>query len=165
MLQTRNGKRTGPAALMVRPSTPASCTPHCPCCFAPAAFVRLIVSCSACFRGLPIQPFTHPAARHPARHLCLQVAVAMAREGLVSPAESVLMVEPRHLDQLLHPMFEGVGLPAYTQAVLGKGLPASPGAAVGRIVFTAEEAEKWEKAGEKVGGLGGCGWSVQQLGW
>ena len=86
----------------------------------------------------------------------------MAREGLVSPAESVLMVEPRHLDQLLHPMFEGVGLPAYTQAVLGKGLPASPGAAVGRIVFTAEEAEKWEKAGEKVGGLGGLGgWDDQ----
>ncbi|PSC73116.1 pyruvate phosphate dikinase [Micractinium conductrix] len=94
MLQTRNGKRTGPAAL--------------------------------------------------------QVAVAMEREGMVARDEAVLMVEPRHLDQLLHPMFEGTNKPEYKKAFLGKGLPASPGAAVGKVVFTADEAEKWHKEGEKV---------------
>jgi pyruvate,orthophosphate dikinase len=94
MLQTRNGKRTGPAAL--------------------------------------------------------QVAVDMEGEGMVSKSEAVLMVEPRHLDQLLHPMFEGTGKSEYKTSVLGKGLPASPGAAVGRIVFTADEAEKWHAEGEKV---------------
>jgi len=94
MLQTRNGKRTGPAAL--------------------------------------------------------QVAVDMENEGMVSRQEAVLMVEPRHLDQLLHPMFEGVAKPEYKNSVLGKGLPASPGAAVGKIVFTADDAEKWHKEGEPV---------------
>lgn len=81
----------------------------------------------------------------------------MEKEGLVSRDEAVLMVEPRHLDQLLHPMFEGVAKPEYKKAVLGKGLPASPGAAVGKVVFTADDAEKWEQQGEKVGSRGGTG--------
>lgn len=50
----------------------------------------------------------------------------------------------------------GTGKAEYKSAVLGKGLPASPGAAVGRIVFTADEAEKWHAEGEKVGGMEGC---------
>lgn len=60
------------------------------------------------------------------------------------------MVEPRHLDQLLHPMFEEPDGAQYKKSLLGKGLPASPGAAMGRIVFTAEDAEKWKNEGEKV---------------
>ena len=94
MLQTRNGKRTGPAAL--------------------------------------------------------QIAVDLEKEGLVTKEEAVLMVEPRHLDQLLHPMFANVTAAEYKNAVLGKGLPASPGAGCGRVVFTADDAEEWEKRGEAV---------------
>ena len=59
-----------------------------------------------------------------------------------------MMVEPRHLDQLLHPQFENVK--AYKASVVGTGMPASPGAAVGRVVFTAEDAEEWKARGEKV---------------
>jgi pyruvate,orthophosphate dikinase len=58
------------------------------------------------------------------------------------------MVEPTHIDQLLHPQFEDES--AYKADVIGKGLPASPGAAVGTIVFTTEEAEKAKKEGRKV---------------
>eukprot|EP00887_Chlorella_sp_A99_P008081 scaffold12.g8081.t1 len=94
MLQTRNGKRTGPAAL--------------------------------------------------------QVAISLAKEGLVSEREAVLMVEPRHLDQLLHPMFEDEKGASYKKAIIGKGLPASPGAGMGRVVFTADDAEEWHKQGEHV---------------
>lgn len=94
MLQTRNGKRTGPAAL--------------------------------------------------------QIAVDLEKEGLVTKEEAVLMVEPRHLDQLLHPMFANVNGADYKAAVVAKGLPASPGAGCGRIVFTAEDAEEWQKNGEAV---------------
>ncbi|KAL4538716.1 hypothetical protein Ndes2526B_g02998 [Nannochloris sp. 'desiccata'] len=94
MLQTRNGKRTGPAAL--------------------------------------------------------QIAVDLQKEGLVTKEEAVLMVEPRHLDQLLHPMFANASGNDYKSAVIAKGLPASPGAGSGRIVFTADEAEAWHKNGEDV---------------
>jgi len=68
----------------------------------------------------------------------------------VTKHEAVLMVEPRHLDQLLHPMFANATGADYKQAVMGKGLPASPGAACGRVVFTADEAEEWQKRGEQV---------------
>ncbi|GBG00136.1 pyruvate phosphate dikinase [Raphidocelis subcapitata] len=78
----------------------------------------------------------------------LRVATEMEREGLVTADEAVLMVEPRHLDQLLHPMF--VNEKAYAKDVFAKGLAASPGAAVGKIVFTAEAAEAAAKAGEHV---------------
>jgi pyruvate,orthophosphate dikinase len=76
---------------------------------------------------------------------------------MVSKEEAVLMVEPRHLDQLLHPMFEETDGAKYKSSKIGKGLPASPGAAMGRIVFTADDAEKWRADGEKVGSLLGGG--------
>ncbi len=84
MLQTRNGKRTGPAAL--------------------------------------------------------QLAIELVNEGLVTESEAVLnLVEPGHLDQLLHPQFKNAD--KYADKVIAKGLPASPGAAVGQVVFTSEDAE------------------------
>jgi len=78
----------------------------------------------------------------------VKIAVDMVDEGLVTEEEAVLMVEPTHIDQLLHPQFEDES--AYKADVIGKGLPASPGAAVGTIVFTTEEAEKAKKEGRKV---------------
>ncbi len=62
--------------------------------------------------------------------------------GIVTKDEAIGMVEPGHLDQLLHPQFADEG--GYKDRVLGKGLPASPGAAVGQIVFTPEEAEQFK---------------------
>ncbi len=87
MLQTRNGKRTGPAAV--------------------------------------------------------RIAVDMVNEGLISKEEAVLRVDPQQLDQLLHPVLDPAS--KKTLAVLAKGLPASPGAAVGRVVFTADEAVEQAK--------------------
>lgn len=92
MLQTRNGKRTGPAAL--------------------------------------------------------KIAVDLQRERLITVAQAVMMVDPSHLDQLLHPQFKDAK--AYAADVVAKGLNASPGAAVGRIVFNAPDAELWASKGEKV---------------
>ncbi|KAM3755301.1 hypothetical protein ACB098_02G030600 [Castanea mollissima] len=69
------------------------------------------------------------------------IAVDMVNEGLVDMSSAIKMVEPQHLDQLLHPQFEN--LTAYKDKVVAKGLPASPGAAVGQIVFRAEDAEAW----------------------
>src|SRR5581483_1336917 len=87
MLQTRNGKRTGPAAV--------------------------------------------------------RIAVEMVNEGLINKEEAVLRVEPQQLDQLLHPVLDPKAKKSLTQ--LGKGLPASPGAAVGMVVFTAEDAVEQSK--------------------
>lgn len=93
ILQTRNGKRTGPAAI--------------------------------------------------------KIAVDMVNEGLVSKQQAVGgLVDPGHIDQLLHPRFEDVT--AYADDVIGKGLPASPGAAVGQVVFTAEDAEAAKADGKAV---------------
>jgi len=92
MLQTRNGKRTGPAAL--------------------------------------------------------RIAIDMEKEGEVTSDQAIMMVEPRHLDQLLHPMFENEK--GYQKDVITRGLAASPGAAVGKLVFTAEDAEAWKAKGEAV---------------
>ncbi|MBT3448116.1 MAG: pyruvate, phosphate dikinase [Bacteroidetes Order II. Incertae sedis bacterium] len=79
----------------------------------------------------------------------VRIAVEMANEGMVSKKEAVRdLVEPGHLDQLLHPRFADVT--AYVADVIAKGLPASPGAAVGKVVFSAEHAEKSKEAGEKV---------------
>jgi pyruvate,orthophosphate dikinase len=79
----------------------------------------------------------------------VKIAVDMVNEGLISTKEAVKgMVEPGHLDQLLHPGFEDVD--AYKSDVIAKGLPASPGAAVGKVVFSADEAEERHAAGEKV---------------
>ncbi len=76
----------------------------------------------------------------------LTIAVAMANEGLIDHKEAIRRVDPKHLDQLLHPMLD----PEAPREVVGHGLPASPGAACGRVVFTAEDAEAWVKRGEKV---------------
>jgi len=79
----------------------------------------------------------------------LRIAVDMVEDGLVDRAHAVReLVEPRHLDQLLHPRFAPDA--NYEDAVLGEGLPASPGAAVGRVVFTADDAEAWREDGEDV---------------
>ncbi|KAM3707485.1 hypothetical protein ACJW31_02G028400 [Castanea mollissima] len=76
------------------------------------------------------------------------IAVDMVNEGLVDMSSAIKMVEPQHLDQLLHPQFEN--LTAYKDKVVAKGLPASPGAAVGQIVFRAEDAEAWHAEGKNV---------------
>ncbi|KAG2502612.1 hypothetical protein BBO99_00009780 [Phytophthora kernoviae] len=78
----------------------------------------------------------------------LKIAVDMWREKLITEEEAVMLVEPRHLDQLLHPSFADDK--AYQKDVMCSGLPASPGAAVGKIVFTASDAEAWFARGEKV---------------
>ncbi len=94
MLQTRNGKRTGPAAL--------------------------------------------------------KIAVDMVEEGLIDKDQALLMVEPKQLDDLLHPTFDKDDLKAKSADVIAKGLAAAPGAGAGTVVFTAEDAEKAAEAGKKV---------------
>ena len=76
----------------------------------------------------------------------LQVAVDLVNEGMITEKEAVLRVEPKQLDQLLHPNFDQAKLKA--AKVVAKGLAASPGAATGRVVFTAEDAVKMHEAGE-----------------
>ncbi len=78
----------------------------------------------------------------------LQIACDLVDEGHKTEEEAVAMIDPRNLDTLLHPQFDAAALKAATP--LGKGLGASPGAACGKIVFTAEDAEKWHEKGEKV---------------
>ena len=78
----------------------------------------------------------------------LKIACDLVDEGMRTPEEAVAMIDPRNLDTLLHPQFDAKALKAATP--LGKGLGASPGAACGQIVFTAEDAVEWKKAGKKV---------------
>ena len=78
----------------------------------------------------------------------LKIACDLVDEGMRTPEEAVLMIDPRNLDTLLHPQFDQNALKSNTP--IGKGLGASPGAACGQIVFTAEDAEKWHNAGKKV---------------
>ncbi|XP_017975037.1 PREDICTED: pyruvate, phosphate dikinase, chloroplastic isoform X2 [Theobroma cacao] len=78
----------------------------------------------------------------------VKIAVDMVNEGLVDTRTAIKMVEPRHLDQLLHPWFEDPS--SYKDKVVAVGLPASPGAAVGQIVFNAEDAEEWDAEGKSV---------------
>ena len=78
----------------------------------------------------------------------LKIACDLVDEGMRTEEEAVAMIDPRNLDTLLHPQFDAAALKAATP--LGKGLGASPGAACGKIVFTAEDAEKWNERGEKV---------------
>ena len=78
----------------------------------------------------------------------LQIACDLVDEGHKTEEEAVAMIDPRNLDTLLHPQFDAAALKATTP--LGKGLGASPGAACGKVVFTAEDAEKWAEKGEKV---------------
>ena len=77
----------------------------------------------------------------------LQIAVDLVKEGMITEKEAVLRVEPNQLDQLLHPNFDQTALKA--AKVVAKGLAASPGAATGKVVFTAERAVELHKAGEK----------------
>ena len=78
----------------------------------------------------------------------LQIAVDLVNEGHKTKEEAVLMIDPRNLDTLLHPQFDVKALKAATP--MGRGLGASPGAACGQIVFSAEDAEAWKAAGKKV---------------
>ena len=78
----------------------------------------------------------------------LQIACDLVDEGMRTEKEAVLMIDPRNLDTLLHPQFDSKALKAAKP--LGRGLGASPGAACGQIVFTADDAEAWKKAGKKV---------------
>lgn len=76
----------------------------------------------------------------------VKIAVDMVNEKLISKEEAIKRIDPASLDQLLHPMID----PKAKKEVVAKGLPASPGAATGKVVFTAEDAEIWEERGEKV---------------
>ena len=76
----------------------------------------------------------------------LKIAVDMVREKLITREEAIQRVKPEQLDQLLHPMLD----PKARKEVLAKGLPASPGAATGQVVFDSEKAESWAKDGKKV---------------
>ena len=78
----------------------------------------------------------------------LKIACDLVDEGMRTEEEAVLMIDPRNLDTLLHPQFDQKALKE--AKAIGKGLGASPGAACGQIVFTAEDAENWHKKGKKV---------------
>ncbi len=78
----------------------------------------------------------------------LKIACDLVDEGMRTEQEAVLMIDPRNLDTLLHPQFDAKALKA-AQAI-GKGLGASPGAACGKVVFTADDAKEWKARGEKV---------------
>ena len=78
----------------------------------------------------------------------LKIACDLVDEGMRSEEEAVAMIDPRNLDTLLHPQFDAASLKAATP--VGKGLGASPGAACGKVVFTAEDAVEWAARGEKV---------------
>ena len=78
----------------------------------------------------------------------LKIACDLVDEGMISEQQAVAMIDPRNLDTLLHPQFDAAALKAATP--VGKALPASPGAACGKIVYTAEDAKEWAARGEKV---------------
>ena len=78
----------------------------------------------------------------------LKIACDLVDEGMRTEEEAVAMIDPRNLDTLLHPQFDAAALKAATP--MGKGLGASPGAACGKIVFTADDAVEWAERGEKV---------------
>jgi pyruvate,orthophosphate dikinase len=78
----------------------------------------------------------------------LKIAVDLVDEGMITKEEAVLRVEPKQLDSLLHPQFAAAALKRAEP--IGKGLAASPGAACGRVVFTADDAKQWKANGEKV---------------
>ena len=76
----------------------------------------------------------------------VKIAVDMVNEGMISKEEAISRIKPEQLDQLLHPTLD----PNAKKNVIGNGLPASPGAAVGKVVFEADEAEEWANRGEKI---------------
>ncbi len=79
-------------------------------------------------------------------HAAIKIAVDLVKEKLISQEEAILRVEPKQLDQLLHPTFD----PKEKKEQIAKGLPASPGAATGKVVFNADDAEAWSKKSEPV---------------
>ena len=81
-------------------------------------------------------------------YAAVRIAVDMVKEGIITEKEAILRVQPSHLDQLLHPMIDPSE--KYDDKVIAKGLPASPGAATGQVVFFAKDAEKWAKEGKEV---------------
>ncbi|MDR3240488.1 MAG: pyruvate, phosphate dikinase [Clostridiales bacterium] len=81
-------------------------------------------------------------------HAALKIAVDMVSEGLITEEEAISKVDPKQLDQLLHPTFDPAALKA--AKLIGKALPASPGAAAGKVYFSAEDAEEHAAAGERV---------------
>ncbi len=82
----------------------------------------------------------------------IRIATELVKEGICTESEALLKVEPRHVEQLLHPTFSPEALKSdeYTKGVVAKGLPGSPGAAVGKIVFTPAKAEEMKAMGESV---------------
>ena len=78
----------------------------------------------------------------------LKIAVDLVDEGMITKEQALLMIDPKQLDALLHPQFDAKALKA--AKAVANALPASPGAACGKVVFTAEDAVEWGKAGEKV---------------
>ncbi len=76
----------------------------------------------------------------------VRIAVEMVEEGLIDEETAIMRIQPEQIDQLLHPKFD----PSARKKVIAKGLPASPGAATGRIVFHADDAEEWAERGEQV---------------
>lgn len=78
----------------------------------------------------------------------VKIAVSMVDEGLATKDQAIMTVKPEHLNQLLHPQFKSTTTKKYKSSILAKGLPASPGAAVGKIVFSPEAAESAKAAGE-----------------
>ncbi len=78
----------------------------------------------------------------------LKIACDLVDEGMIDEKKAVMMIDPRNLDTLLHPQFDAKALKAATP--MGKGLGASPGAACGKVVFSAADAEEWKERGEKV---------------
>ncbi len=78
----------------------------------------------------------------------LQIACDLVDEGMITEQEAVMMIDPKQLDAVLHPQFDAAALKAAKP--IGSALPASPGAACGQVVFTAEEAVAWHEAGKKV---------------
>jgi len=82
----------------------------------------------------------------------IRIATELVKEGICTESEALLKVEPRHVEQLLHPTFSPEALESneYTKGVVAKGLPGSPGAAVGKIVFTPARAEEMKANGESV---------------
>ena len=78
----------------------------------------------------------------------LKIACDLVDENMISEEQAVAMIDPRNLDTLLHPQFDAKALKAASP--IGKALPASPGAACGRVVFTADDAKEWNERGEKV---------------
>ncbi|TFH40491.1 MAG: pyruvate, phosphate dikinase, partial [Chrysiogenales bacterium] len=76
----------------------------------------------------------------------VKTAVDMVKEGLITKNEALMRIDPTSLDHLLHPMFD----PKAKRTVITRGLPASPGAGVGRVVFNADDAEAWNNKGEKI---------------